>query len=267
MQLPVQWLYKYPGAIEAAWSIKQNGSNKRDVIRLLGAIGECPYSTDSGRVHIINSNTVQIGDKLYKGKGTCLVHENALVEADVKLFSGPDTTTDISTYPSVYSYKDTFPGYLVNLHVLTDVGILLAVNSNTAISNNILPLKDLNGNISSAYTSLCASRNADQTVPYATISSPTNPAQFIFKEIWGPSACLIIAPPANTKDMQIAVEFIVKNTTLGAVVVAYQYNTDTPGSPLLLYPNKEVQQELMVYYNTSINNGTTFKERLKDFEQ
>ena len=266
MDLPVEWLWKYPGAVQAAWSIKQNGANKRDVIRLLGCIGLCPYSTDSGRIHIVDSSTVQIGSKIYKGAGTCLVHQNALVEADTKLFSGPDTVTDISAYPAVYSYKDSFPA-ISNLHVITDVGVLMAPNSSTAITNNILPLKELDGTTSTTYSSLCTSRNMDQKIPYATIPSPVNPAQFIFKQVWGASASLIIAPPANTKDMQIAVDFIVRNTTLGAVVTAYQYNTSTPGSPDLLYPDKAVQEQLLIYYRTSINNGTTYKERLKDFEQ
>ena len=39
LELPSQWLYKYPGAIQAAWNIKQNGANKRDVLTLLGAVG------------------------------------------------------------------------------------------------------------------------------------------------------------------------------------------------------------------------------------
>ena len=39
MGLPAQWVYKYPGAVQAAWSIKQNGANQRDVVKLLAAIG------------------------------------------------------------------------------------------------------------------------------------------------------------------------------------------------------------------------------------
>lgn len=39
MGLPAQWVYKYPGAVQAAWSIKQNGANQRDVVALLSAIG------------------------------------------------------------------------------------------------------------------------------------------------------------------------------------------------------------------------------------
>ena len=39
LELPKEWIWKYNGAIQAAWSIKQNGANKRDVCRLLSVIG------------------------------------------------------------------------------------------------------------------------------------------------------------------------------------------------------------------------------------
>lgn len=45
--LPDSWLYKYPGAIQAAWKIKQNGACKEDALTLLKSIGGSDYYSDS----------------------------------------------------------------------------------------------------------------------------------------------------------------------------------------------------------------------------
>jgi len=60
----------------------------------------------------------------------------------------------------------------------------------------------------------------------------------------------------------MAVNFIAANTALGTMFLAYMPDS---GSYKLLYPDKQVEEELMVYYNTSVNNGTEYKERLGDF--
>lgn len=75
--LPQAWIWKYPGAIEAAWSIKQNGANQRDVKRLLGAIGECPYSTVNGKVQL-QGDYVKIQDNLFKVKEQGLFNRELL---------------------------------------------------------------------------------------------------------------------------------------------------------------------------------------------
>lgn len=212
LNLPSSWLYRYPGAIEAAWSIKQKGANQRDVKRLLGAIG---------------------------------------------------SVQDIDSVDFVYTHKTGLPQGFPGIHVVTDVGVLYASNESDSVADNILPLLTTPGGASSTvYRALCAARNADIRVPYAELPATVNPAQFIFSKVWGPSAVLIVTPSSNQKDMKLAVNFIAANTALGTMLLAYMpYN----GSYKLLYPDKQVEEELMVYYNTSVNNGTDYKERLGDF--
>ena len=260
MDIPQDWLWKYPGAVQAAWSIKQNGANQRDVKRLLGAIGGCPFSTVSGKAQV-NNDVVKIGNTIYKGTGTCLISNGSMVSQDIKLFSGTDIHADIIKYPAVYTYKTGLPQEIEGIHVLTQVGILYAVNRYTASFNNVLPLLTApQGNPSIEYTALCQNRNQDLTIPYTPVAGPINPASFIFQKVWGPSAVLIVTPPSNQMDMKLAVKFIAQNTQLGTIVLAYSYGSNYP----LLYPNKEIQQELLTYYNASINNGLSYKERYGD---
>lgn len=260
MDIPQEWLWKYPGAVEAAWSIKQNGANERDVKRLLGSIGGCPFSTVSGKTEV-NGNTVKIGDTEYKGAGECLITNGAAVPQDTKLFTGPDTSSSIDKFPAVYTYKTGLPQQLQGIDVLTEVGLLYADNVQTSISDSVLPLKvSKGGSLSTTYKTLCEQLNSDSTIPYAELPSTLNPAQFIFEKVWGPSAVLIMTPPSNQADMKLAVKFIADNTQLGTIVLAYSYSDDYP----LLYPDKDVQQQLLVYYNSSVNNGTSYKERYGD---
>ena len=272
MGLPVEWLYKYPGAVQAAWSIKQNGANKRDVIRLLGAVGECPFSRTSGYANVLSDSSVQIGGTIYKGKGRRLVHQGAFVDQDCKLFTGEDAETDIEAFPAVLNYKDSFPTWLKGIHVLTEVGVLFAQNSNKVPVQNVLPLVQLDNInnpsamnvLSQPYINLCLQLNQDTKVPYAQLPSPVNPASFIFKTVWGPSASLIVVPPYNLKDMKKAVKFIVENTVLGAITLAYVYDLQ---KSIVLYPDAKVQDQIITYYKESVSNGTLFKERLGDFEE
>ena len=211
LQLPLEWLYKYPGAIEAAWNIKQNGANKEDVISLLLAVG---------------------------GRGRKLL-----------------------AYPAIYTYKDELPAALGGIHVLTDVGVLFADDQTIEISDSVLPLKDLStGGISSAYKALCQTRNQDNKVPYAQLPAQMNPAKFILQKVWGPAASILIVSDAS-KDIQETVRFIVNNTIMGTIILVYTSDGK------LLYPDRKEQEELMLYYNNSINNGTLYKEQKKDLQE
>lgn len=211
LQLPLEWLYKYPGAIEAAWSIKQNGANKEDVFALLKAVG---------------------------GQGQRLLR-----------------------YPAIYTWRDQLPGILGGLHIPTEVGILFADDQIVAVSDSILPLKDLStGSISSGYRSLCQARNLDSSVPYVKLPAQLNPAKFILQKVWGPAACVIIAPD-DSQDMQRAVQFIIDNTIMGTIILVYT------AQGRLLYPSRQKQDQLMLYYKNFANNGTTYKEHKKDLQE
>ena len=212
LQLPVQWLWKYPGAIQKAWSIKQNGANKKDVLSFLQIIGGSS-----------------------EGAGASL------------------------SYPQVLTYKDNLPAGLTGIHVLTQLGVLFAPKATSVVSNNILPLKkSITGSVSTQYITLCTSRNSNTKIPYAELPSPISPANFIFKKVWGPAACLIIVPRHNRQAILRALKFIISNIVLGTVVLAYTSEGQ------LLYPDIERQNQIMTYYNNSINNGTTYKEHNKD---
>lgn len=262
LELPKEWLWKYPGAVQAAWSIKQNGANERDVKRLIGAVAGCTYSTVSG-IASTQGSQIKIGDKTFKGKGKLLVKNHAFVEQDTKLFSGDCSDSLGLRYPAIYTNITGFPAQVPGLHVLTDVGILFADNSNYNIVNNILPLRNSpGGNFSLPYKQLCLQRAANNKVPYATLPASLNPAKYIFQTVWGASGVLIMTPPANQKDILLAIKFIVDNSAVGTIVVAYRYSST---GPVLLYPDINTQQQIMVYYNRSVNNGTSYRQRYGDF--
>lgn len=261
LQLPDYWLWKYPGAVKAAWSIQQNGSNKKDVIKLLSIIGNCPVAGESGIVHVISQNKVKIGDTQYIGHGACLVGQGEYVQENTALFSASQNPYDTA---HVYTGQQELPLIVPYIHVLTQTGVLKARNTTLPVQDNVLPLEGQNF---SQYKEHCIHMQQSQYVPYTELPEDVNPAQFIFNKVWGASGFLIMTPSSNQEDMNLAAQFIARNTVKGAIPVIYRFDPDRPSSPDLLYPDGKVHQEIMIYYNTSINNGYSYKERLGDFER
>lgn len=163
-------------------------------------------------------------------------------------------------YPSVWTYKTDLPETFQGIHVITNSGVLYAKKTDTS-SGNYLPLRtDINGDIDENYKNKCLSANSDSSLPYSqvTASNKQHPASFIFNEVWGPNAVLVVTPPvtgANKKDILTAIDFIHRNMSMGAVFMAY-----TPEQELL-YPNKKTTDEILNYYEKVINNNTQSEHR------
>ena len=189
-----------------------------------------------------------------------------IIQSDSKSSSSKSSDSEqsqsyILQFPAIYTQKTGFPNFLGGLHVLTDVGVLYAPYEQLTSENGVLPLQtSKTGGLSTAYRELCLQRAADMTIPYAQVQGTVNPAQFIFQKVWGPSAVIIVTPASNQVDMKLAINFIAQNVQLGTIVLAYSCDEGYP----LLYPNKAIQEQLMVYYNSSVNNGTWYKERYGD---
>ena len=165
-------------------------------------------------------------------------------------------------YPSVWTYKTDLPENFQGIHVITNSGILYARKTDDSISTeNYLPLRtDISDSVDVEYKNKCLSANSDSALPYSqlTASNKQHPASFIFNEIWGPNAVLVVTPPvtvANKKDILTAIDFIHRNMSMGSVFLAY-----TPGQELL-YPNKKTTDEILNYYEKVINNNTQSEHR------
>lgn len=259
LQVPNYWLYKYPGAVEAAWSIKLNGSNKRDVLRLLGAVGQCPVAWQQGTVSDVQDSTVIIGDHTYTGEGSPIVTKGQYVLKGQPLFVASENALD---YPRVITWKDTIPSDIASIPVVTDAGVLTASNRDgLSPVNNVLPLTGQNY---IQYQRLCAQLNADLNIPYIQLPDNMNPAQFLLSTVWKHSGFIIVAPSSNYKDMCIAARVIVQNTALGAIPIIYRYAAQTY---VTIQPDLQVTSKAIAYYNESVNNGLQHKERYNDFDK
>lgn len=249
LEVPYYWVYKYPGAIQAAWSIFQNGCSSYNVLRLLSCIGNCPVSCDQGTIQKVQGNTVYLKNKIYKGYKP-LVTKGQYVSKGQPLFSATDKADD---YPHIYTWKDTLPSVLVpQLPVLTSIGYLTALNKDNQIAtSNILPLT---GQLFSQYKKLCTVLQADQNVPYAEIPETLNTAAYIFNKVWKFHSVLVITPSINTQDMLVAVKFIQKWLPQGTIFTALKYDQH---SPSVLYPDVLTDNKILDYYKQSVNNNYT----------
>lgn len=257
LQVPDSWLWKYPGAVDAAWSIKINGINKKDVLRLLGAVGNCPVSQVSGTVSDVTQNTVTIGNKTYTGSSYILVTKGQYVTQGQPLFAASAAKYDV---PAVYTWKDQLPASVVpGLPVITDAGLLSALNrDNVGVIQNVLPLT---GQTQAQYTQICQQRNNDTAVPYVQLPQTLNPAEYVMANVWRHSGFVVIAPSSNVQDMSIATRFIVDNAAVGSLPVVFRFG----GQYTVLQPQIDADIQVLDYYNESINNNSWFKERYNDF--
>lgn len=260
MQLPDNWLWKYPGAVEAAWSIHINGSNKLDVLKLLGAVGQCPVAGSRGAVQSVQDNVVTLNGIQYKGKSSdlCIVKKDEHVQPGDPLFAA---SSDPQDFPKIYTWKDTLPSILASLPVLTDFGVFTADNKDSqTVIGNVLPL---HGDKYADYQTLCTQRNSDLTVPYVQLPASLNPAQYILSNVWKHSGFVIITPSSNQEDMTLAVNHILKRTVMGAMPTVFRYVSGTQTETIV--PDKDTVDKLMLYYRDSVNNNTQWKERFNDF--
>ena len=145
---------------------------------------------------------------------------------------------------------------LPGIYVMTQPGYLYADNSQSnSLHSDCLPLKTApGGNFSPDYVSKCHQRQEQQVDIYVQLPASLNPAKYIFQQLWGASAGLVLLQNAtNHEDIQIAVRFIAKNVVRGAILQIYSKNISN-STISLLYPDKEYAQTLLSYYNNSINN-------------
>ena len=71
---------------------------------------------------------------------------------------------------------------------------------------------------------------------YVELPSSLNTANYIFQQLWGPSAGIVLLNNVvRAEDMTIATKFIGKNVVKGSILQIYSKESD---SLSLLYPNK-----------------------------
>lgn len=176
-------------------------------------------------------------------------HTGATVQLVQDFFSCMGITSQVYRGQQGLPDKQTLAG----VYVLTQSGYLFADNSDSkSLNSGNLPLKTKpNGALSSDYVDKCHQLQSSDI--YVNLPSSLNPAKYIFQQLWGASAGLIVLDSTvNKTDMAIAVRFIAKNVVKGAILQIY--TKDANGVPALLYPDKDKAQQLIFYYNNSINN-------------
>ena len=216
---------------DIVWDMHQNGATKYNVKQLLAGVTGSVVCKAAGAIDHVwteqGSTCMLVGDDVYHAPpGTPL----GLAADGTPLQHGDNVTAGQVLLGSLrmYSGSDDIPAAAVpGLHVRTDAGELVAMNTTVVRHADDLPLEGDEGTLQE-YADICAVRRLDPRCPYVDLPPQINPMMFVMGRLRRGRAVAVSLTVSDMSATSAALKCIRRCTNATGMVNVYvQAESDT----------------------------------------